>query len=185
MKVDAVTARYVGALFELAEEQGVIDEVRSDIDQLAEALEDPTLALYLADARVPVAEKRVKFGEAIKDFHPLTSNFVQLLFERRREAVLLGAGAAFRRRFLESRGAVEGIVQSARALPADELADLRGALGKLLKKDVLLTNEVEPALVGGVRILVDNRLLDQSVRGRLAGLRRTLLETRIASSASA
>ena len=185
MNVDAVTARYVGALFELAEEQGALDEVRSDVDQLAEALQDPVLSGYLVDARVDVDEKRAKFMEATKAFHVLTANFVQLLFDKHREAVMVGMGAAFRQRFLESRGAVEGVVQSARALGSDELGELREALGKLLKKDVLLSNTVEPDLVGGVRILVDNRLLDQSVRGRLAGLRRTLLETRIAPAGRA
>lgn len=184
MSVDAVTARYVGALFELAEAQGALDEVRSDVDQLAEALQDPLLSAYLVDARVPLAEKRAKFGEATRDFHALTANFVQLLFDKRREPVLIGMGVAFRRRFLESRGAVEGVVQSARTLAQDELGELREALGKMLKKDVLLSNEVVPALVGGVRILVDNRLLDQSVRGRLAGLRRALLETRVVPATS-
>lgn len=185
MKVDAVTARYVGALFELAEEQGALDEVRSDVDQLADALEDSELAGYLLDASVSDDEKRATFMNATGAFHALTSNFVQLLFEKHREAVLLGMGAAFRNRFLESRGAVEGVVQSARALGDEELAELREALGRMLRKDVLLKNEVDPSLVGGVRILVDNRLLDQSVRGRLSGLRRTLLETRVASARGA
>lgn len=185
MRVDAVTARYVGALFELAEEQGALDEVRSDVDQLAEALQDGDLAAYVLDARIPSAEKRARFGAATKDFHPLTANFVQLLFDKRREAVLSHLGAAFRKRFLESRGAVEGVVQSARPLGDKELEELRGALSKLLHKDVLLENQIDSALIGGVRVLVDHRLLDQSVRGRLAGLRRTLLEARVGTGARA
>ena len=39
--------------------------------------------------------------------------------------------------------------------------------------------EVDPGLVGGVRVFVDNRMIDNSVQGRLDGLSRKLREARL------
>ena len=111
--------------------------------------------------------------------------WVEQLFAtyKRREQVLSGLGAAWRRRSLSERGAVEGIVQSARELGSGEVAELALALGRTLGKDVQLENQVVPDLVGGVRVFVDNRMLDCSVQGRLASLRQRMLSAPLAAAA--
>jgi F-type H+-transporting ATPase subunit delta len=86
---------------------------------------------------------------------------------------------AFKRCLLQERGAVEGSVESARPMGAGELAELAVALGALLKKEVSLEARVEPALIAGARILVDNRMLDVSAQGRLEELRAKLNSARL------
>jgi F-type H+-transporting ATPase subunit delta len=181
----AVTARWAGALFELAQEQGALDAVHKDVERLARAVAEPELRASLASARPSPESERAQLASLVAGFHPLTQNFVGLLFDRGRQPVLLGLGEAFRRRVLQSRGAVEGVVESARPFDAGELAKLAQALGRVLGKEVLLSNRIAPHVVGGVRVIVDNRLLDYSVRGRLAGLRRRLLDARLAPAAPA
>ena len=90
-------------------------------------------------------------------------------------------GDAFRLRLLEHRGATEGRVESARALEASQIDELAAAIGRQLGKDVVLENEVDPSLVGGVRVFVDNRMIDNSVQGRLNGLQRKLREARLSA----
>ena len=58
-------------------------------------------------------------------------------------------------------------------------AAMASAMGRRLGKQVLLKNEVDPDLVGGVRVFVDNRMIDNSVQGRLDGLQRKLREARL------
>jgi F-type H+-transporting ATPase subunit delta len=115
----------------------------------------------------------------------LTRNFVGLLFDRRREHVLVGLPAAFRRLRLEQTGAIEGTVESARALGASELDSLASALGARLGKTVHLENRVDPDLIGGFRVFIGSRLLDRSVAGRIDGLRTRLMNAPLpVSSAS-
>lgn len=177
--VDPVTARYADALFELAREKGALDAVQKDVERLAVALAEPELDAALADARVSAVQKRERLRSLSRSFHALTKNFLELVFDKRRERVLHGLGAAFRRRVLVSRGAVEGVAHSARPLGQPELSSLAAHLSSVLGKEVLLENRITPELVGGVRVLVDNRLLDQSVVGRLEGLRRRLKASRL------
>lgn len=177
MITGAVTNRYTDALFGLATEQSAVDAVRADVERIATEVADEHVAAWLFDARVSSADKRAKVEGLTASFHPLTRNFVGLLFDKHREGVLQGLGAAFRQRWLASRGAVEGWVESAHALSAGEISELAVAMGGQLGKEVLLENRVNAELVGGVRVFVAGKLIDYSVRGRLAGLRRTLMES--------
>ena len=105
--------------------------------------------------------------------------FVRLIFDRRREEVLLSVSEAFRQRSLQERGVVEGVVECARPLDDTELSDLAADLGQRLGKQVSLTTRPNSELVGGVRVIVGASMIDQSVQGRLDGLRRRLQEARL------
>jgi F-type H+-transporting ATPase subunit delta len=172
-----VTARYTEALFGLASLQGAVDVVRGDVETLEGELAEASVALWLFDSQVALEEKRTQLAKLTGSFHPLTRNFVGLLLDKGRIEVLRDLGAAFRLRWLESRGAVEGWVESARPLAPGEMSELAVAIGAKIGKEVLLKNRVEASLVGGVRVFVAGKLIDYSVRGRLAGLRRAMLNT--------
>jgi F-type H+-transporting ATPase subunit delta len=177
--IDPVTMRYTEALFELASDKGLVDEVHADVQKLAAQLSEGTVGSRLFDARIPLAERRSKVGQLIEGCHELTRNFVELLFTKNRELVLADLAPAFRQRWLASRGAAEGYVESALALGSEEISELAAAIGAQLGKDVMLENRINSDLVGGVRVFVDNRLIDYSVKGRLAGLRRRMMEVEL------
>lgn len=177
--VDPVTARWSGALFQLARRAGVLDQVQRDVERLAAEVASPALHGTLFGAQRPARERLARLDGLLAGFHPFTRNFVRLLFDRRREGVLRGIGAAFHQRSLEERGAVEGVVESARALGSSELGRVGAALGSRLGRTVLLTNRVNPDLVGGVRAFVGAKMIDASVQGRLEGLRKKLHGARL------
>ena len=131
-----------------------------------------------------MGERRSKLDTLLANMHAFTKNFVGLLFDKRRELVLRNLGAAWKRRSLIERGAVEGVVQSARELGSGEVAELAVALGRMLSKDVQLENQLVSDLVGGVRVFVDNRMLDCSVQGRLTTLRQKMLAAPLAGAAT-
>ena len=185
MRVGSVTNRYAEALFDLAKEKGVLDAVERDVEFLAAEMTVDSVADFLFDGRIPLEEKVRRLAFIEPHVNPLTHNFVRLLCDKRRLDVLRELGPAFRRRSLAERGAVEGIVESARPLGETEIANLNGALGKLLDKTVELTPRLAPDILGGVRVVVDNKMLDQSLRGRLDGLRGTLMNARIGSGDAA
>ena len=172
--IDPVTSRYAEALFGLAKKRGALDAVCADVERLAGQLAAPGAAELYFDARVPVEKRREGLVALAASMHELTRNFVALVVDKRREEVLTGLGAAFRRRLLEDKGAAEGVVESARPLGEPEIARLAASLSKHLAKDVTLTNEVNPAVVGGVRVIVGSQMIDGSIRGRLDGLKKRM-----------
>jgi len=178
VKGGLVTTRYATALFELARDKGALAEVGADVEQLARELASGALA-PLFDARVAHEDKRKRVDALAAKCQRLTANFLRLLLDKRRLEVLRDLPAAFRRCALAERGAVEGHVESPRPLGQGELAELAVAVKSVLGKEVLLEQRANPELIAGVRVFVENRLLDQSALGRLEGLERRLRLARL------
>ena len=174
MRVSPVTARWARALYELAREKGVLDAVERDVEFLAAELAVPSVAAHLFDARVPEGMKRQRLELLRPHLQGLTYDFLRLLHDRRRLEVLRELGGAFKSLALAQRGEAEGVVESPRPLGDAELAGLQAALGARLGKRVKLETRIVPELLAGVRVFVDNRLLDQSAVGRLERLRAKL-----------
>jgi F-type H+-transporting ATPase subunit delta len=78
----------------------------------------------------------------------------------------------------EAEGGVRARVQSARPLEPEETGRLAAALGRRLQRDVEIAAEVRRDLIGGARVLVGDRVLDGSLEGQLAALRRRLVSAR-------
>lgn len=176
MIADAVTSRYADALYNLAARKGVLEAVARDVERLSQEMSTPAGRAVVLNPRVDATKKRAHLATLVGTFHPLTKNFVDLALDKRREDVLGRVGFAFRRRTLEERGAVEGVVESARPLSPADVAGVATALGQRMKKELLLTNRIVPELVGGARVIAANRMIDFSVQGRLEALRRRMLE---------
>ncbi|HVS17924.1 MAG TPA: ATP synthase F1 subunit delta [Planctomycetota bacterium] len=179
MSAGPVALRYATALFELAREQGVLERVEADVAKIDRELAAPGGSTWLFDARVSEADKRRRLEALAAGLQPLTANFLRLLLDKRRVGVLREIGAAFHRNMLSERNATEGVVETPRPLGPGEMAELSAALGRLLGKSVELEQRSAPALVAGVRVFVDNKLIDQSAAGRLHELRGRMLGARL------
>jgi F-type H+-transporting ATPase subunit delta len=173
--IGPVAGRYAEALFRLSKTRGVLEAVRADVERLAAACAPGGALATVFDERLALEQRRTLARSVTAGLSPLTQDFVELLFDKRRVEVLRELGAAFHRRLLEERGAAEGVVESARALSDADLAELARALGPRLGKQLTLRNRTAPELVGGVRVLVGSKMIDASVRGRLEGLRKNLM----------
>jgi F-type H+-transporting ATPase subunit delta len=181
--IDPVAQRYAEALFNLASREGALGDVERDVRRLSAELERPGVGSACFDARVPLESRRAQLMPLLGQAHRLTRNFVNLLFDKRREEVLRGLGAAFHARALRERGALEGVAESARPLGAGDLAQLEASLSGRLGKTVSLKNAIRPELLGGVRVIVGSQMVDHSIQGRLAGLKKRLEEAPLASAA--
>ena len=182
---DPVTSRYADALFGLAKSKGVLDTVQADVARLAAELEAPGVGSFFFNERIPVEERRSRILPLVRDLHELVANFVNLLFDKRREEVLRHLGPVFRRRVLEEGGQAEGVVETARALDTGEVQRLAGAVGQRLGLHVSLENRVVPEILGGLRVVVGSRMLDRSFTGHLESLRKRMLDAPLPSQSDA
>ncbi len=178
-RVGPVAARYANALFQLAREKGQLESVARDMASIEALLASEAESGWIFDARVTAGDKRARIERVAQGLSTITGNFLRLVADKRRIELLRELPAAFKRCLLLERGAVEGQVESARPMAPGELAELSVALGAALKKEVSLSARVVPELLAGVRVLVDNRMLDVSALGRLEALRSQLNSARL------
>jgi F-type H+-transporting ATPase subunit delta len=165
-----VGARYALALFELAEQDGSIAAVESDLkgfEQLraenadfARMLTSPTYS-HEDKGRALVAVAEAGKADA------LTRKFLGLLAANNRVAALPAVARAFRKLVADKRGLVAAEVVSAAPLSDAQSSAIAAALRQALGKDPEITTRVDPSILGGLRVKVGSRLFDSSLRTRL------------------
>jgi len=104
---------------------------------------------------------------------------VKVLQHRHRIDVLFDIQPAFRALLMAQRGELEGIVETARPLAAEDESRLREVAGKIAGRKVALSVQVRPELVGGVRLRIGNVLYDGSLQSALSQLEKKLLQATI------
>jgi len=175
MKNTVVAKRYAGALFEVANAKGAVDQAEQELVVIVSALQENPKMMDILNA--PSIGTDVKQQQVTTLFEGRLSdivlNFVRLLVDRRRQGALAAIAQEFTRLADAARGRVKATVESAVPLSDEELQVLKQQLGKN-GQQVDVTTQVNPSLIGGARVRVGDRVLDYSVAGQLDRFRQTL-----------
>ncbi|MFN3682997.1 MAG: ATP synthase F1 subunit delta [Fimbriimonadaceae bacterium] len=171
-----IAERYARAAFAAAGKVGAVHAVEADLDALAELFERP--GAFRDFLLTPKAGREAKIGLLSSRLqgqaHPLTVALLGLLLRKGRQAELPQVAEAFRRLRRESERVVFAQVSSAEELGAEERESLVRSLERRVGKRIEPSFAVDPSLLGGVRVAIDNTVFDGSVRGSLQRLRRIL-----------
>jgi F-type H+-transporting ATPase subunit delta len=169
-------SRYAKAVFELASEEGEIEEWSSRLAIIREVLDDPTARSIIANPSVSL-ETRLKAVETLglPGIGPRGLNLMRLLVASRRVDRIDEIVEHFEVFADDAAGRVRASVTTAIALSDADREKLGRELSAQLGKDVRLVAKVDPAILGGLVLQVGDRLTDGSVAGRLDQLRRKVL----------
>ena len=168
--------RYAKALLELAREQGLQETVGTELARVAEVLADPSLRQMLALPNLPLKTRRditEQLGTTLS-LQPLTSNFLRVLAENGRLAIVTDIENAYQHLLERALGRVRAKVSSAAPLSEEELNALVDTFSRLTKMTVIPTLELDPALLGGVTVEIEGRVYDASLKTQLQRLGETL-----------
>ena len=177
MPASASARRYASAAFNVAGETGDYDGWLNVLLEFARVLRMPSARTVFMSPSVPTSEKIAAIDRLLPHATPVVRNFLHILAERDRLDEVPGVADALRDLINARRGIVTAEVTTAIPLDADMqrlvAQRLAGYLGREPDK-VTIRSRVDPTIIGGVVARVGDRLIDDSVRGRLERLRRTL-----------
>lgn len=177
MTEGSLSRRYAKALFQLAREAGKEEKIGQELEQfhtdyaesdLKQVLVNPALSL---DVRRKIVEQ-VTEAEQLSE---LTRHFLSLLSDRDRLPHLPGIVAYYRRLLNEAKGRVEAKVVSASPLEPDRLEQLRDRLRRLSGKDVVLQQETDHGLLGGLLVELQGKVYDGSIRTQLENMKQRIV----------
>ena len=172
---DPAAKRYADAVFGIAADSGGFDAWASDLDDIAALFADPNAAAYFISSRFTQADKESVVDRALPDAQAPARSLAKLLIRKRRTALAPQIGAAFRDRANAARGVASAAVTTAVPLGGDARAVVVEAVRGYTGADsVELDEQVDPAVIGGAVVRIGDRIIDGSVRARLASLRRSL-----------
>jgi len=171
VKSREIARRYAEALYRLASEQGNTDQIDSEYEQLlADTAEVPEVTLFLAHPLVSRQKKNRLIEQAFPQLSVYLRNLIRLLIRNGREDYL---GLIFEQ-FVSLRAEEEGVIRvqvaTAQEFSSDDRSRLTDRLTEALGRRVRLEERLDPDLLGGVRLEVDGRVIDGTLRAKLEGL---------------
>jgi F-type H+-transporting ATPase subunit delta len=168
--------RYAQALFELLDAKS-IEPARTSLTGLGQAFSRSSSLKHVLASPAFGPEEKLSVLSALADkLHgpPVMKNFLTQLVHKNRIGFLPEIADAFATLADQSKGTKQVAVTSAAALNHAEQERVRARLRELLKRDVEITFQTEPRLLGGLQIRIGSTLYDSSVRSRLNTMRTIL-----------
>jgi F-type H+-transporting ATPase subunit delta len=175
--------RYAEALSDSISEPRGLSSALENLRTLTHALEtEAQLSQFFAHPSIP-GEKKIALVRDVCDRLSVENNVRNLLLtltERKRILFLKNITEYFEKVVDDRLNQVRVQVDSASVLGQDSIDRLTSSLGKILGKTILLTREVDSALLAGVVLRVGDLVVDASVKNRLALLKRTIEKEEVA-----
>ncbi len=161
---------YSEALFKATAAQAA--DASEWLDELAAIAAQQQLQAFAADPKVRAEQVFDVITGVMKTSLPeIGRNFLRTVIDNDRVAVLPEIARQFRALVNAQRGVADATVESAFPIEAAQLADLQGVLEKRFGRQLRLHVQLRPELIGGVRVVVGDEVLDTSVKARLEQMR--------------
>jgi F-type H+-transporting ATPase subunit delta len=167
---------YAEALFSVAE-GGDLAGWSALVQELGQVARLPELMSVVSSPKVSRAQIVDLLLAAVKSPSkdaPQAKNFVRMLVDNHRLSLLPEIAVQFDELKNAREGAADALIVSAFPLQEAQLTDLVASLTRKFGRKLKPTVEVDPSLIGGVRVTVADEVLDTSVRARLADMRTAL-----------
>ena len=177
MTSNEYSRRYSQSIFRMALEQKDLNRWQSDLRKVAALMKDNALFSLITNPKITGEEKTRTLTQRLGDVNPLVIKLVLLLATKGKLAALDDIAEEYQMLVDDYRG-IEGtaIAEVTTAVPLDEDYQLKIAqrITEIIGKPVLLRPKVDPAILGGIIIRVGDKLIDGSIRSKLAALRKDL-----------
>ncbi|MEB3287636.1 MAG: ATP synthase F1 subunit delta [Vampirovibrionales bacterium] len=170
-----LASRYAKAVFSAALEHDCLDAVREDLDAVASVMRDvPQLAPYFANPATTHADKEAFVqAEFVSKVNPWVGNLLKIMVENARMAILPQVAEQFAQLLNQHRNIATAEVMSAVELDDKQLERLQKTLeARFGFSRVELHNRVEPGILGGAIVKIQDQIIDGSFSGKLENLKK-------------
>jgi len=170
----AAAKRYARAAFDLAQQDGSVEQWSGRLADVRELLADPDVAAVLSNPTIATEQRDALVATSPRPLDEEGTNLARLLIESGRIDEAAGIEEEFQRLADDAAGRVRATVTTAIELEAQDRDRVQSELSKRLAKDVRLSVAVDPRILGGMRLQYGDRVVDASVATKLEQLRRRL-----------
>ncbi|MES2354731.1 MAG: F0F1 ATP synthase subunit delta [Pseudomonadota bacterium] len=174
-EITTIARPYAEAVFKLAAQQGELSKWASVLAEMAAIANNPDMRSAIGNPKITDSKLAELFLSVVKS--PLNEDaksFVQVLIDNNRLSLLPQVSAQFDKLKSEREGIAEAEVISAFPMSDAELGSLTASLEKRFKRKIKPTVRIDKELIGGVKVIVGDEVLDASVRARLQSMATTL-----------
>ncbi|MBF8983764.1 F0F1 ATP synthase subunit delta [Lutibacter sp. B2] len=175
---ELVAKTYAGALYEVGIECGLMEQYAQELSFVRKTFEEyPQLLELCKTPQINKNEKKEIIEKIFKEsIHVEVLNFIKILLDKKRMDDFESIQKSYQQLVNDYNNIVEGVAITAIKLKENELKKIEKKLSDLAGKNVKLINEIDPSIIGGVRVRIGEKVLDSTIQSRLNKLREELAQ---------
>jgi F-type H+-transporting ATPase subunit delta len=171
VEMATIARPYAEAVFDLADKSGALDRWSAVLAAFSAVTTNPDMRELLDNPKVSgLRLVDVFLAAAGEEGSAEVRNFLQVLAENQRLAVLPHVREQFEVLKNEREGTIDAQIVSAYALDEAQLSELVAGLQRRFKRSIRTQVSVDSELIGGVRVVIGDEVIDGSVRGKLGAM---------------
>ena len=177
MIANTISRRYAEAIFKASTSFNCLEEVYNDLNELSDKMEtNREFRYFMLTPRIKKSRKKELIIELFKDkFSEVTIQFLFILLDKRRQEYLKRINNYFKVLHDRYHKRMEITAISPLKLTKEEKSRLKQTLEKITGKIVSIINKIDPSIIGGLIIKIENKILNNSIKGHLENLRREMV----------
>jgi F-type H+-transporting ATPase subunit delta len=179
MNISAIRVRYAKAFFSLAKEKKMMETLKTDIEKVFDVCNHSSDFILLLESPVVSTSKKAEL--IIKIFkgevNPLTLNFLLLITNNKREVYIPGICRNFLVLIRKDQNIKSAVLITASEINTKTIDKIRTLMEKELDAKVELSSQIEPEIIGGLILRIDDKQYDASVTTQLRKIKQDLLES--------
>lgn len=173
LTIDKVYAR---ALYQVAQELNKEEQIISEAKEVAAIMKsEEGLRKFIDSPIISAKEKKDVLGKIFNEqISEELMNFICVLIDKGRTRHFDKIVKTMQQLSREKEGSSAGIIYSAEMITNEQLEKFQEQTGRLLRTNVKLENQIDKSLLGGIKILIDGKVIDASFKKRLADIKEAL-----------
>lgn len=168
---------YSLALFSLAKEEKKLKQVKEGALTIANSFkENPEYAHLLSSKRLDMDTKEKMVSKAFKGLNKNLINFILLTAKTGKASIVVPVLNKLIKYINQDLKIKEGVVYSAQKLSASEIKKIETKVSKQLGFKPTLVNKLDAFLISGIKVVVDDEVIEDSITSRLEQIKQSLLK---------
>jgi len=179
MSVIKIASRYAKSLIDLANEAGKLETIYGDITGFKEAIGNRDLFLLIKSPIIKADKKQSIFKALFEGkADELTSAFFDIIIKKGREQYLPEIADQVIAQYKAIKGMTSATVITASEITPEQSAEIKKQLASMgaAGDSVALETKIDPSIIGGFILEIGDKLYDASVKSKLAGLKKEILD---------
>lgn len=170
--------RYALALYKVAEEKGKVDQFLDELKNIVELIDkDADFQMLIHHPSVSTQNKKKLFENIFEGkVEADVLSFLKLLLEKGR---ILEVGSMLKQMeiiYLEKHNTAIAEIKTVVPLLENEKTELVSNLQKKFNKTIILKEELDSSILGGIYVRIDNEVIDGTVKSNIEEMKKIMLK---------
>ncbi len=168
---------YTKALIVLSKEENIEEEFSKNVDDFLELLTINKEFNYFIRNNVYTFNEKLEVLELLNDFFgEYFLNFIKVLIKDKNQKNLISILKAYKIEKELEQNIIRGKIFTAYELSSEKISILETKFSKMFNKTILLTAEIDKTLISGIRVQVQDRVFDYSIKEELNQIKERLIQ---------